>query len=201
MIALISHYLDGRLLFLYNVSHLSAGSRSSASPRLPPTPAMTSTPDLPPLTIPVLLLKTRSHPHDAYEEYFGGRSAPTNIANSGQQLTSSIPVFLPEFVPVLEHRRNVENLETLERLLGSGELGNRYGGMIFTSQRAVEAWAEVVKRVERVEDDGEHLRPSVAAAASQDLRSGMVHPKVRFPPPLVSSHTDDAQKTLTLEHW
>jgi len=57
--------------------------------------------------------------------------------------------FLPHFIPVLEHRPNTKNLRTLEQLLKSGTLGDKYGGMIFTSQRAVEAWADVVKGVEQ----------------------------------------------------
>ncbi|EXJ73409.1 uncharacterized protein A1O5_03169 [Cladophialophora psammophila CBS 110553] len=106
-----------------------------------------------PLTIPTLLLKTRSHPHDAYEEYFaascsnGGGGDAT--ASTTKNTDSPSPVFLPEFVPVLDHRANTQNLSTLEDLLKRGRLSAQYGGMVFTSQRAVEAWADVVKRVER----------------------------------------------------
>lgn len=95
-------------------------------------------------TIPVLLLKTQSQPHDAYEEYFTSRPM-----TAGTGSLSSSPVFLPEFVPVLEHRPNTVNLDSLEASLKSGQLKQQYGGMIFTSQRAVEAWADVVKRTEQ----------------------------------------------------
>ncbi|KAI1608440.1 uroporphyrinogen-III synthase [Exophiala viscosa] len=89
-----------------------------------------------PSTVPILLLKTRSQPHDAYEEYF------STFESCGRS-------FQPQFVPVLEHRANAENLAELDHLLKSGGLTEKYGGMIFTSQRAVEAWTDVVKRVEQ----------------------------------------------------
>ncbi|OAP58524.1 hypothetical protein AYL99_07614 [Fonsecaea erecta] len=114
-------------------------------------------------TVPVLLLKTRSQPHDAYEEYLAPSSG-TGGSGSGSGSTKHADsavstVLLPEFVPVLDHRANTENLARLEDLLKRGRLSEQYGGMIFTSQRAVEAWADVVKRVEqqqgaRVEEHG-----------------------------------------------
>jgi uroporphyrinogen-III synthase len=88
----------------------------------------------PPHRIPVVLLKTKSTPGDSYEECF-----------------SSEP-FTPTFVPVLEHRPNVQNLDFIRSLLLGGKLGRdhnaKYGGMIFTSQRAVEGFARVVDEVE-----------------------------------------------------
>ena len=132
---------------------------------------------LPPLNIPVLLLKTRSQPHDTYEEYFSSFhdtvTTNHNSANDGEQRKSSTPIFLPEFVPVLEHRPNIENLSRLEGLLKSGRLNEQYGGMIFTSQRAVEAWAEVVKRVEQDEGYPERLQMD---ATMLEPGSGMVCP-------------------------
>jgi len=93
--------------------------------------------------IPVLLLKTKSTPHDGYEEYF---------AASEQ--------FSPQFVPVLEHSYNAKNLQKLKTLLTNSKYENddknygvlqdsdtRYGGIIFTSQRAVEAFTQVVQEV------------------------------------------------------
>lgn len=82
--------------------------------------------------IPILLLKTRSVPHDGYEEYFSRPTSP----------------FTPVFVPVLEHRPNVHRLGQVRDMLRTGELGARYGGMIFTSQRAVEGFAQVVHELE-----------------------------------------------------
>lgn len=88
-----------------------------------------------PQSVPVLLLKTKSSPGDAYEEIF---SAP---ADGGF-------VFEPRFLPVLEHRFKSAGLARIRELLqarqiGPGE-GCSYGGLIFTSQRAVEAFAEVI---------------------------------------------------------
>jgi len=73
-------------------------------------------------SIPVLLLKTKS------------------ILESG--------VYDPVFVPVLEHKFDAEGLQAVNGLLArkltteDGDL--KYGGMIFTSQRAVEAFAKIV---------------------------------------------------------
>ena len=84
-----------------------------------------------PQQIPILLLKTKSTPDDSYEEYFTSSS------------------FSPTFVPVLEHKANGANLEKVWSLVVNRELPNHYGGMIFTSQRAVEAFANVVEDIER----------------------------------------------------
>lgn len=119
-------------------------------------------PDLPLLTlsvpIPILLLKTKSIPHDSYEEDFFSTSNPTTTS------TPPAPLFQPVFVPVLEHQPIVQNLEVVKRWLrevgGDGDDGGlkgrermrrrrrRYGGMIFTSQRAVEGFAAVVEELE-----------------------------------------------------
>jgi uroporphyrinogen-III synthase len=85
--------------------------------------------------IPILLLKTKSIPHDGYLEQL-------SAAGDGKQ-------FEPLFVPVLEHKFLDEGLNTVRKLLlekeiGKGE-GTKYGGMIFTSQRAVEAFAKLVE--------------------------------------------------------
>ena len=86
---------------------------------------------------PVLLLKTRSTPHDGYEEYF----------SKGE--------YDPVFIPVLQHCFNHENLRAVKELFISGAFGNRggqkakekYGGLIFTSQRAVEGFAQMVMEI------------------------------------------------------
>ena len=80
--------------------------------------------------IPILLLKTKSVPDDGYQDYFSSSS------------------LLPTFVPVLEHRINKTNLGKIRTLLVERELTGHYGGMIFTSQRAVEAFASIVEEVE-----------------------------------------------------
>ncbi|PLN77316.1 tetrapyrrole biosynthesis, uroporphyrinogen III synthase [Aspergillus taichungensis] len=98
-----------------------------------------------PTNPPILLLKTRSSPKDTYAEYFSARG------------------YNPAFVPVLEHRFRGESLSRLRGLLEGGRFttagdyknngtGNggedKYGGLIFTSQRAVEAFGAVLEGVE-----------------------------------------------------
>jgi uroporphyrinogen-III synthase len=94
-----------------------------------------------PERIPVLLLKTKSTPVDTYEEYFSNEP------------------FAPTFIPVLEHRPHIRNLEFVRSLLLDGKLGRehnaKYGGIIFTSQRAVEGFA---KAVHQAEADSSRLR-------------------------------------------
>ncbi|BDD55634.1 hypothetical protein MPDQ_000900 [Monascus purpureus] len=79
---------------------------------------------------PILLLKTKSTPHDGYEEFFSARG------------------YHPIFVPVLEHRFNTPSLDEVKKLFVSGSLNpgpeRKYGGLIFTSQRAVEGFARLV---------------------------------------------------------
>lgn len=84
---------------------------------------------------PLLLLKTKSVPHDGYEEQF-------QAVRDGFQ-------FEPIFVPVLEHQLLEKGLKVVRDALRNKEIdrqdNTRYGGMIFTSQRAVEAFAKLVK--------------------------------------------------------
>jgi hypothetical protein len=92
-------------------------------------------PQCTPKSIPVLLLKTKSNPGDAYEEAFSSRE-------------DGDFAFEPRFLPVLEHRFDTEGLRRLGELLESRGIGggeeSSYGGLIFTSQRAVEAFAKMV---------------------------------------------------------
>lgn len=83
---------------------------------------------------PILLLKTKSSPNDGYEEYFEATSQ-----------------FIPSFIPVLEHKYNTETLQAIRRLFESGDFTGpqrKYGGLIFTSQRAVEGFASVVQEIQ-----------------------------------------------------
>ncbi|KFZ07735.1 hypothetical protein V502_09802 [Pseudogymnoascus sp. VKM F-4520 (FW-2644)] len=87
-------------------------------------------------SIPIFLLKTKSTPHDGYEEFFSATKL------EGHELA-------PTFVPVLEHTLLEPGLDTVRQLLRSQRINNSgdegtYGGMIFTSQRAVEAFASLV---------------------------------------------------------
>ncbi|OJD15813.1 hypothetical protein AJ78_03955 [Emergomyces pasteurianus Ep9510] len=88
---------------------------------------MTNPPSGTPAKTPIFLLKTKSTPHDGYEEYFSA---------SGH--------YDPSFVPVLEHRFLEANLRRVRDLFVSGNIGKLYGGLIFTSQRAVEGFARVI---------------------------------------------------------
>lgn len=84
---------------------------------------------------PILLLKTKSGPTDAYEELF---SASRNGFN-----------FEPTFVPVLQHKFEEDGLKTVRELLQGRRINTSqnaaFGGLIFTSQRAVEAFGKLVK--------------------------------------------------------
>lgn len=83
---------------------------------------------------PVLLLKTKSTPNDGYEEQFFAVKDEVS--------------FEPVFVPVLEHKFLEEGLNVVRALLQDKQIrkegGAKYGGLIFTSQRAVEAFAKLV---------------------------------------------------------
>lgn len=84
---------------------------------------------------PIFLLKTKSVPGDAYEEFF---SSPPDG-----------PSFDPSFVPVLEHRFDEEGMVKVRNALESRAISTAddaaYGGLIFTSQRAVEAFTKLVE--------------------------------------------------------
>ncbi|WAO87810.1 Uroporphyrinogen-III synthase [Fusarium falciforme] len=86
--------------------------------------------------VPVLLLKTRSSPGDSYEDLFSETSA------TGAS-------FAPQFVPVLLHQFQDEGMKKVAEVLREGRIGNKehheYGGLIFTSQRAVEAFVKLVQ--------------------------------------------------------
>ncbi len=85
---------------------------------------------------PVFLLKTKSTPGDAYEELF------SSSVEDGLD-------FEPAFVPVLEHRFLDPGMGTVRNLLQNDGIGTAqdspYGGLIFTSQRAVEAFTALVQ--------------------------------------------------------
>jgi uroporphyrinogen-III synthase len=80
------------------------------------------------MTPPILLLKTKSSPQDGYDEFFTSNN------------------YNPTFVPVLEHRFHQENLTKVATLFNTGAFPQKYGGLIFTSQRAVEGFADLLSR-------------------------------------------------------
>ncbi|KAK2757701.1 hypothetical protein FQN54_004670 [Arachnomyces sp. PD_36] len=96
---------------------------------------------------PIFLLKTKSSPHDNYEEYF-----------------SRTTHYEPTFIPVLEHIYHNDNIRAVikdifppssnhdEQGAAEGDSPERirgpkrkYGGLIFTSQRAVEGFAKILE--------------------------------------------------------
>jgi len=84
---------------------------------------------------PILLLKTRSGPTDAYHELF---STPRDGFH-----------FEPTFVPVLQHQFEEDGLKVVRELLQNRQISKdhdaAFGGLIFTSQRAVEAFGKLVE--------------------------------------------------------
>ena len=87
---------------------------------------------------PLLLLKTRSLPADGYAELFS---------------TFDDSSYEPIFVPVLEHRFKQDALDQVRRDIISGGFVSshgpaKYGAMIFTSQRAVEAVTRIVEDIQ-----------------------------------------------------
>jgi uroporphyrinogen-III synthase len=113
--------------------------------------------------IPILLLKTRSQPGDSYEDRF---SNPSSISNEDHDSENSPLSFSPQFVPVLEHKFNTETLSHVENLVRTGQLAEQFGGMIFTSQRAVEAFSGIVAKVDAEKGAGAALSSTQTAASS-----------------------------------
>jgi len=89
--------------------------------------------------IPVLLLKTKSIPADGYHEIFAGWNN-----------------YLPTFLPVLEHRFRDDALTWLKNITSdrgfssdtTTPTNSSFGGIIFTSQRAVEAFTAIVESLD-----------------------------------------------------
>ena len=142
-------------------------------------------------TIPILLLKTKSIPTDAYADYFSHlqfaissdddhrhgesryhkelSSTTTTSSPAAAAATATFTVsFAPHNVPVLEHVFKSEGLRDVERLLRKKAFGDpeekiteqegrqqqslplppgQYGGIIFTSQRAVDAFLQVLHEI------------------------------------------------------
>lgn len=89
--------------------------------------------------IPILFLKTKSTPTDAYEDLFSQQ----HIHDSRLE---------PQFVPVLRHTFKDNGMSEVRSVLRDrlvNEQPNaKYGGIIFTSQRAVEAFTVLVEEAQ-----------------------------------------------------
>ncbi|TQS33131.1 hypothetical protein Golomagni_06534, partial [Golovinomyces magnicellulatus] len=94
--------------------------------------------------IPILLLKTKSTPGDSYQDLLS-----SSKLSDGSRLSA-------QFIPVLQHRFDDAGISLVRKLLAEKQIGSnkvaKYGGMIFTSQRAVEAFAHVVEQDRPSED-------------------------------------------------
>jgi len=143
--------------------------------------------------IPVLLLKTKSIPADGYEEYFKALSGGA---------------YSPHFVPVLEHKFNTQSLDKiksliLEKAFTTSPDHRIHGGIIFTSQRAVEALSSIVSSLQRTTSDINDLLPStlplyvVGPATAKGLRS------LTLPCPILGEETGngEALAAFMLEHY
>jgi uroporphyrinogen-III synthase len=91
---------------------------------------------------PLFLLKTKSIPSDGYEEQF--RASKDDVK------------FEPSFVPVLEHKFKEKGMKVVRSLLRNDRFGPhedaKYGGLIFTSQRAVEAFSRALAEAIELDD-------------------------------------------------
>ncbi|KAG6041829.1 hypothetical protein E4U41_001300 [Claviceps citrina] len=129
--------------------------------------------------VPVLLLKTKSTPNDAYEETLSAHRFVKG-ATAGR--------FEPRFVPVLQHRFDEEGVREIQSLLLSRSISHRpeakYGGMIFTSQRAVEAFSHVVQDGKGNSSEWPHLQNvpiySVGPATTRALRAIQQQPPLQI---------------------
>jgi uroporphyrinogen-III synthase len=144
---------------------------------------------------PILLLKTKSAPTDTYEELFS---------------TLDDQRYAPIFVPVLEHRFKRDVLDEVRKHIISRGFVQKmhrglatYGAFIFTSQRAVEAFAEIVEGLRKGSHDVDDLLPGtlplyvVGPATARGLRS------LNLECPILGEHTGngEALAAFILEHY
>ncbi|KAF2687889.1 tetrapyrrole biosynthesis, uroporphyrinogen III synthase [Lentithecium fluviatile CBS 122367] len=146
--------------------------------------------------IPVLLLKTKSVPVDTYEEHFA--------ALSDEQ-------YVPHFVPVLEHRFKQDALDRVRQHIVNGDFasndagaGPMYGALIFTSQRAVEAFTGIIEAIRR---DG---APSLESCLPESVPLYVVGPAtarglraLKLPNDILGEETGngDSLSSFILEHY
>ncbi|KAI0118097.1 tetrapyrrole biosynthesis, uroporphyrinogen III synthase [Hypoxylon sp. NC0597] len=142
--------------------------------------------------VPVFLLKTKSTPTDAYEDIF---STPRDSFN-----------FESAFVPVLQHKFEDDGMQQFAKLLQERQISNSsdsaYGGLIFTSQRAVEAFAKLVEEG-KGHDKWPHLQGipiySVGPATTRALKAIPQTPPLQ----IFGEHTGngDALAQFILDHY
>ncbi|KAI1411552.1 tetrapyrrole biosynthesis, uroporphyrinogen III synthase [Hypoxylon sp. FL1857] len=142
--------------------------------------------------VPVFLLKTKSTPQDAYEDIF---STPRDSFD-----------FEPTFVPVLQHKFEDDGMQQFEKLLRGRQISkdsdSSYGGLIFTSQRAVEAFAKLVEEG-KGDENWPHLQDipiySVGPATTRALKAIPQTPPFQ----IFGEHTGngDALAQFILDHY
>ncbi|KAL7923176.1 tetrapyrrole biosynthesis, uroporphyrinogen III synthase [Trichoderma austrokoningii] len=149
--------------------------------------------------VPVLLLKTKSSPTDAYEELFS--TTPNNDDGSS-------PSFDPTFVPVLQHQFDDAGVDKLRTLLRQKRIGTSpdcdFGGLIFTSQRAVEAFAHVVRENEASKDpEWPHLQHIPIYSVGPATTRALTAIPQQSPLQIFGSHTGngDALAHFILDHY
>jgi uroporphyrinogen-III synthase len=112
--------------------------------------------------VPILLLKTRSVPSDTYAERFS-------------TLKDGIR-FEPSFIPVLEHTLLEKGLKVIRNHLRGDRIGKHelatYGGMVFTSQRSVEAFAKLMSDMAEIGDGTQHHIDPLKTALSDNIPAG-----------------------------
>jgi uroporphyrinogen-III synthase len=110
----------------------------------------------------LFLLKTKSVPSDGYEEQFA-------TVKDGIR-------FEPTFIPVLEHTFNEKGLKVVRNLIRRDQIGQhegaKYGGLIFTSQRSVEAFSKVVSEAAEAGDGAPTTPPSLPSSDSARTDDG-----------------------------
>ncbi|KAK3989663.1 tetrapyrrole biosynthesis, uroporphyrinogen III synthase [Cladorrhinum sp. PSN332] len=141
---------------------------------------------------PVFLLKTKSTPGDTYEETLSD--------------TSNAFDFEPEFVPVLEHQFDDQGMAKVRNILRNRQIGTskdaKYGGLIFTSQRAVEAFTKLVEDG-KGEDKWPYLQDipvySVGPATTRCLKAVPQTPSLQ----VFGEHTGNGETLapFILEHY
>ncbi|KAF2195400.1 tetrapyrrole biosynthesis, uroporphyrinogen III synthase [Zopfia rhizophila CBS 207.26] len=145
---------------------------------------------------PILLLKTKSVPTDAYEKHF-------STLDAGR--------YEPAFVPVLEHRFKQDALDEVRQcvtnrgFVASSRHGSaKYGAIIFTSQRAVEAFTRVINDIRECTSDSlDKLLPAttpfyvVGPATARGLKA------LNLSCPILGEETGNGEvlSTFILEHY
>lgn len=162
--------------------------------------------------IPIILLKTKSTPTDTYADYFSQFRIVRPDNNSSSSSSNGDITFDPINLAVLEHTFNEENIREVESLLVNGAFDDvheeeakeddddrtgeerrprrHYGGIIFTSQRAVEAFVDIVQRVAAVTEAAGKDR--IQRIPPRSHRASSVSHMVVIPDKLIKRNWRDA---------